>query len=99
MKSYKSKFKNFLFLMKLHGKLLYIIICMKMKMLSLSYVQLFAISWTVAHQTLLSVGFPRQEYWSGLPLLSPGGIPDPGTEPGTLTWQAFSLPSELPGKP
>ena len=34
--------------------------------------------WTVAHQAPLSVGFPRQEYWSGLPFLSPGDLPDPG---------------------
>ena len=38
------------------------------------------------------------EYWSGLPLPSPGDLPDPGIEPGSLTLQADSLPSELPGK-
>ena len=37
--------------------------------------------WTVAHQAPLSLGFPRQEYWSGLPLPSPGDLPDPGIEP------------------
>ena len=36
------------------------------------------IPWTVARQAPLSVGFPRQEYWKGLPLPSPGGLPDPG---------------------
>ena len=36
--------------------------------------------WTVAHQIPLSMGFSRQEYWSGLPLPSPGGLPNPGTE-------------------
>ena len=46
----------------------------------LSRVQLFAISRTVAHQALLSMGFPRQEYWSGLPFLSRGVLPDPGME-------------------
>ena len=41
----------------------------------------FATLWTVAHQAPLSLGFPRQEYWSGLPLLPPGDLPDPGIEP------------------
>ena len=37
-----------------------------------------ATPWTIAHQAPLSMGFPRQEYWSGLPLPSPGDLPDPG---------------------
>ena len=41
----------------------------------------FAAPWTVAHQAPLSMGFPRQESWSGLPFPSPGDFPDPGTEP------------------
>ena len=40
-----------------------------------------AMTWTVAHQAPLSMGFPRQEYWSRLPLPSPGDLPDPGIEP------------------
>ena len=44
----------------------------------------------VARQALLSMGFPRQEDWSGLPFLSPGDLPDPGTEPGSLALQADS---------
>ena len=51
---------------------------------SLSYVQLFATPWTVAHQASLSIGFYRQEYWSGLPFPSPGDLPNPGTEPSLL---------------
>ena len=47
----------------------------------LSCVQLFATLWTVAHQTPLSVGSSRQDYWSGLPFPLPGDLPDPGTEP------------------
>ena len=54
--------------------------------------------WTVACQAPLSVGFPRQEYWSRLPSPSPGDLPDPGIEPGSPALQADSLPSELPGK-
>ena len=42
-----------------------------------------ATPWTVAFQTPLSMGFSRQEYWSGLPFLSPGDLPDPGIEPGS----------------
>ena len=45
-----------------------------------SHVRLFATLWTVARQAPLSMGFSRQEYWSGLPRLPPGGLPDPGTE-------------------
>ena len=47
----------------------------------LSRVRLFATPWTVACQAPLSVGFPRQEYWSGLPFPSPGDLPDPGIKP------------------
>ena len=44
-------------------------------------VWLFATPWTVAHQTLLSMEFSRQEYWSGLPFPTPGDLPNPGKEP------------------
>ena len=54
----------------------------------------FVIPWTVARQASLSMGFPRQEYWSGLPFPSPGDLPDPGIEPGSPALQADSLPSE-----
>ena len=47
----------------------------------LSHVQLFANPWTVARQASLSMGFSRQEYWSGLPFPSPGDLPDSGMEP------------------
>ena len=57
------------------------------------------IPWTVAHQTPLSMGFSRQEYWRGLPFPSPGDLPHPGTEPGSPPLQADSLPTESPGKP
>ena len=51
----------------------------------------------VARQAPLSMGFSRQEYWSGLPWPFPGNLPDPGIEPGSPTLQGNSLPSE-PGK-
>ena len=56
---------------------------MEVKVKSLSRVQLFATPWTVAYQAPLSMGFSRQEYWSGLPFPSPGDLPDPGIEPGS----------------
>ena len=56
-----------------------------------------ATSWTVARQAPLSMGFSRQEYWSGLPFPSPGDLPDPGIESGSPAFQADSLPSEPPG--
>ena len=64
----------------------------------LSRVRLFATPWTVAYQTPLSLGFSRQEYWSGLPFPSPGDLPNPGIESGSPLLQADALPSEPPGK-
>ena len=55
------------------------------------------IPWTVTHLGYpLSAGYPRQEYWSGLPIPSPGDLSDPGTEPGSPALPADSLPIELP---
>ena len=56
----------------------------KVKVKSLSCVQLFATPWTVAHQAPLSMGFSKQEYWGGLPLPSPGDLPQPGSNPPLL---------------
>ena len=53
--------------------------------------------WTVAYQASPSMGFSRQEYWSGLPFSSPGDLPDPGIEPRSPSLQADALPSEPPG--
>ena len=57
--------------------------CLKLR--SLSRVRLFVTPWTVAYKASLSMGFSRQEYWSGLPLPSPGDLPDPEIEPGSPT--------------
>ena len=54
---------------------------------SLSRVRLFATPWTVAYRAPPSVGFSRQEYWSGLPFSYPGELPDPGIEPWPLALQ------------
>ena len=64
---------------------------------SLSRVRLFASLWAVARQAPPSIRFSRQEYCSGLPLPSPGDLPDPGIEPGSPALQADSLPTELQG--
>ena len=66
------------------------------KVKSLSCVRLFATPWTVAYQAPLSMGFSRQECWSGLPFPSPGDIPNPGIEPGSPALQADAFPSEPP---
>ena len=55
--------------------------------------------WTVAHQVPPSIGFSRQEYWSGLPFPSLGDLPDLGIRPGFPALQVDNLPSEPPGKP
>ena len=62
----------------------------------LRHVQLFGTPWTVACQAPLSMGFSRQECWSGLPCPSEGDLPDPGIKPMSLVspaLQADSLPS------
>ena len=64
-----------------------------------SHVQIFVTPRTVAHQAPLSLGFSRQEHWSGLPFPSPGDLPDPGIEPWSPAFQANALTSEPPGKP
>ena len=65
---------------------------------SLSRVRLFATPWTVAYQALPSMGFSRQECWSGLPFPSLGDLPDPGIEPGSPALWIDTLPSEPSGK-
>ena len=68
-------------------------------MKSLSRVQLFATPWMVAYQAPQSMGFSRQEYWSGLPFPSPGDLPKPGIKPRSPVLQTHALPSKPPGKP
>ena len=64
---------------------------------SLSHIRLFATPWTIARQAPLSMGFFRQEYWSGLPFPSSGDLPNLGIEPGSPALQADCLPSGPPG--
>ena len=71
---------------------------MKVKVKLLSHVQLFATLWTLARQAPLSMGFSRQEHWSGLPFPSPRDLPNPGIESQPPELQADALSSEPPGK-
>ena len=77
----------------------YIYVCM---LSSSSLVRLFATPWTVAHQASLSMGFSRQEYWSGLPCPPPGDLNDPGIESRSAVAPALQVgffTTEPPGKP
>ena len=65
----------------------------------LSRVRLFLTPWTVAHQAPPSVGFFRQEYWSGLPFPSPGDLPDPGIKPKSPAVAGGSFTTEPLRKP
>ena len=67
---------------------------LRVKVKSLSHVRLSATPWMVTYQAPQSMGFSRQEYWSGLPFPSLGDLPNPGTEPGSPALQTDALPSE-----
>ena len=74
----------------IHTHCVCVCVCVTRSVLSNS-----AIPCSVAHQAPLSMGFSRQEHWSGLPCPPPGDLPDPGVEPGSPALQADSLPCEL----
>ena len=82
---------------KINGKYYLTLKWSEMKLLSC--VWLFANPWTVAHQAPPSMGFSRQEYWSGLLFPSPGDLTDPGIKLRSPSLQADSLPAEPAGKP
>ena len=71
----------------------------KVKVKLLNHVPLFATPWIVAYQAPPSMGFARQEYWSGLPFPSPGDLPDPGIEPTSPALAGRFFTTEPPGKP
>ena len=71
---------------------LYISLCCFLFIVAKLCPTLFAIPWTTACKAPLSVGFPREEYWSGLPFPSPEDLPDRGIEPMSPVWQVDSLP-------
>ena len=67
-------------------------------MKSLSHFRLFTTPWTAPYYAPLSMGFPRQEFWSGLPFPFVKDLPDPGIEAGSPELEADNLPSKSPGK-
>ena len=67
-----------------------VFLCCVCELSRFSHVQLFATLWTVACQAPLSMGFSRQEYWSGLPCPPPGKLPEPGIEPTSLSSPALA---------
>ena len=67
-------------------------------LIMLSHVQFFATPWTVAHQAPLSMGFPKQKYWSGLPLPTPGDLPHLGITPRSPALASRFFTTEPPGK-
>ena len=69
------------------------------KSVSCSLVSDSATAWTVAHQAPLSVGFSRQEYWSGLPFPPPGDLPDPEIKPGSPALQQTLYHLSHQGRP
>ena len=71
--------------------------CLGSKVKSLSRVRLFLTPWTIAYQAPPSMGFSRQEYWSGLPFPSSGDLPYPGIESGSPALWADALSSKPPG--
>ena len=68
----------------------YMYVCICVRAWALSHIWLFSAPWTIAHQAPLSVRFPRQEYWRGLPFPSPGDLPDPGIKPTSLVSPALA---------
>ena len=68
------------------------------KVKALSHVRLFAIAWIVAYQAPQSMEFSRQEYWSGLPFLSPGDLPNPGIAPTSSALAGRFFTAEPPEK-
>ena len=71
-----------------------ICMCVCVCVQSLSHVRLFVTPWTVVHQAPLSMGFSRQEHWSGLPFPLPGIFITQGWNPHLLHWQVDTLPLE-----
>ena len=82
-----------------HSILYYSTLCYSHRCLVAKSCPTLATPWPIAYQASQSMGFSRQEYWSGLPFPSPGDLLNPGTEPRSPALQADSLPTELQGKP
>ena len=83
-----STYKSTSFLLLRYSDFIVLTACM---LIRFSCVQLFATPWTVAHQAPLSMGFSQQQYWSGLPVPSLVDLPDPGIEPGWISFLHFTI--------
>ena len=88
---------NFVYYIHVHV-CVYVYICLCVSVCTLSYSWLFVTPWTVAHQAPLSMGFSRQEYWSGLPCSPPGDLPNPGIKPGSSALAGGLFTTKPPGK-
>ena len=75
---------------RLADPLLYVRLCTVCVLSCFSHVQLFVTPWTVAWKVLLSMGFSRQKYWSGLPCFPQGDLPNPGIKPISLMSPALT---------
>ena len=84
MKTFSLTFFTFCWLKQVTGQPTFTVLT------HFSRIQLFVTLWTVARQASLSMGFSRQEYWSGLPCPPPGGLPHPGIEPASLMSPALA---------
>ena len=83
-----------------HGASMWGYLCPLLLLLSCSVISSFFVTpWTVARQAPLSMGFPRQEHWRGLPFPPPGDLPGPGNETASPALQADSLPPSPGGAP
>ena len=81
---------------------IYSFIALNVHAQSLSHILVFVTPWTVAHHAPLSLAFPRQEHWNGLPFPSPGDLPNPGIKPESPAAPALAdrfVTTESPGKP
>ena len=83
----------------LHDHNICALFCPLVVYLLCQYPNSFVTPWTVAHQAPLSMGFPRQEYWSGLSFSSPGDLPDPGIETVSPALASRFFIAEPSGKP
>ena len=95
-KNFNQVYRGVIYIQWIPSSLVY---CVMWGAESLNCVRLFVTPWTVDHQAPLSMGFYRQEYWSGLPIPSPGALPNPGIEPASPAPAGRFFTTELPGKP
>ena len=97
--SYQKQNRNLVKVLDLHTEIFLIYWVKLLVLFNRQVVSLWQPPWTVAHQARLSMGFSRQEYWSGLPFPSPGDLLDLGIEPDSPVLAGRFFTTEPPGKP